>query len=189
MPTGHTSQSGKTTARRSASSGRSTTAAKRPSAATSRGGDAVSLLKADHREVERLFGQFEKARDESRKQQLARRICLELRVHSQIEEELVYPTARAFLKDDEIVNEALVEHQAAKDLIEQIESMTPPDEMFEAKLLVLKEQIEHHVQEEETQFFPQIQKTEMDLKGVGDQLRTRKAELMGEMGGDVPSTH
>ena len=143
----------------------------------------MALLKADHREVERLFGQFEKAKDEGRKQQLAEQICMELRIHTQIEEELVYPTAREFLKDDEIVNEAFVEHQAAKDLIEQIQAMASSDEMFEAKMSVLKEQIEHHVQEEEKTFFPQVQKTDMDLEGIGQQLMERKQELMGQMGG------
>src|SRR5689334_21241680 len=103
MPTASTS-TGKTTTKRSASAGKSKSASRKTSSAASRSKDAVALLKADHREVERLFGQFEKAKDEGRKQQLAEQICMELRIHTQIEEELVYPTAREFLKDDEIVN-------------------------------------------------------------------------------------
>jgi hemerythrin superfamily protein len=147
----------------------------------SRGKDAVALLKADHRAVETLFSQFEKASGASRKQQIALKICMELKVHTQIEEEIFYPTSRDFLKDDDIVNEAIVEHQAAKDLIAQIEGMDPSDEMFEAKVTVLQEMIEHHVQEEEKEYFPQVQKSDMDLKRVGEQLMVRKQELMGEM--------
>ena len=152
-------------------------------ASTSRSKDAVALLKADHREVEKLFSQFEKASGESRKQQIAMKICQELKVHTQIEEEIFYPTSRDFLKDDEIVNEAIVEHQAAKDLIAEIEAMDPSDEMFDAKVTVLQEMIEHHVQEEEKEYFPQVQKSDMDLKGVGEQLKARKQELMGQMDG------
>jgi len=109
-------------------------------------------------------------------------------VHTQIEEEIFYPTSREFLKDDDIVNEAIVEHQSAKDLIEQIEAMDASDEMFEAKVTVLKEMIEHHVEEEEKEYFPQVQKTEMDLKAIGEQLAERKGELMEEMGGPA-ATH
>ena len=184
MPTAHTS-TGKSATKTSASARK--TAAKKTAA--SRPQQAITLLKADHREVEKLFGQFEKAKDDGRKLQLCQQICLELKVHTQIEEEIFYPTSREFLKDDDIVNEALVEHQSAKDLIEQIEAMDVADEMFDAKMSVLKEMIEHHVEEEEKQFFPQVQKTEMDLKTIGEQLKSRKQELMAQMGGDVPSTH
>ncbi len=186
MPTA-TPSTGKSANKRSAAS--KSGAAKRKSAPTSRSKDAVALLKADHREVERLFGQFEKASNESRKQPLAEQICLELKIHTQIEEEIFYPTSREFLKDDEIVNEALVEHQAAKELIEQIEAMEPSDEMFEAKMKVLQEQIEHHVQEEEKELFPQVQKSDMDLKSVGEQLMMRKKELMEQMSPGMPAMH
>lgn len=185
MPTAHSTPHGKT-ARRSAAS-KSKTTAKKTSQGASK--DAVTLLKADHREVEKMFDQFQKARDDGRKEQLAEQICQALRVHTQIEEELVYPTAREFLKDDEIVNESLVEHQAAKDLIEQLEAMGVSDEMFDAKMQVLQEQVEHHVQEEEKELFPQLQKTDMDLKAIGQQLMTRKQEVMRELGGEVRSTH
>jgi hemerythrin superfamily protein len=183
MPTASTSTS-KSTTKRSSSASKT-----RKTAASARAKDAVALLKADHREVEKLFGQFEKARSDDRKQQLADQICMELRVHTQIEEEIFYPTSRDFLKDDEIVNEAIVEHQAAKDLIEQIEGMDPSDQMFDAKVSVLKEQIEHHVEEEEKTYFPQVQKTDMDLKAIGEQLAERKKELMAEMGDGASSTH
>ncbi len=185
MPTANTSTSGKTKRSASASKSRSTT---RKTSAGSRTQDAVALLKADHRAVEKLFGQFEKASGEDRKAQIAQQICMELRVHTQIEEEIFYPSSREFLKDDEIVNEAIVEHQSAKDLIQQIESMDASDEMFDAKVDVLKEMIQHHVEEEEKEYFPQLQKSEMDLKAIGEQLADRKRELMDEMG-ETPAMH
>jgi hemerythrin superfamily protein len=180
-----TTQSGtsKSASSRKSSSSKSAGGGRRTSTAT-RQKDAIQLLKADHREVEKLFSQFEKASGDERKMQLARKICMELKIHTQIEEEIFYPTSREFLKDDEIVNEAVVEHQAAKDLIAQIEGMDAADEMFEAKVTVLQEQIEHHVEEEEKEYFPQLQKSDMDLKGVGEQLMMRKKELMAQMQGD-----
>ncbi|MDB5428753.1 MAG: hemerythrin cation binding region [Phenylobacterium sp.] len=150
---------------------------------TSRGPDAVALLEADHRAVEKLFGQFEKARDEDRKKALADKICLELKVHMQVEEEIFYPTSREFLEDEDIVDEAVVEHAAAKDLIAEIETMQPGEDLYDAKVTVLQEQIEHHVGEEESEYFPKLQKTDMDMKAVGAMLKARKAELMGQMGG------
>lgn len=179
MPTTSASTHGKR-----ATTGKAKAAGK--TAATTK--DAVALLKADHRAVEKLFGEFEKARGEERKKQIAQQICLELRVHTQIEEEIFYPTSREFLEDDDIVNEAIVEHRAAKDLIDQIEAMSPTDEMYDAKVTVLQEMIEHHVAEEEKEYFPQTQKTEMDMKAIGEQLAERKTELTAEMGGAV-ATH
>ncbi|MET0293698.1 MAG: hemerythrin domain-containing protein [Phenylobacterium sp.] len=143
--------------------------------------DAVALLKADHREVEGWFSQFEKATAEGRKAELAEKICTALKVHTQIEEELVYPASREFVDDEEIVNEAYVEHDSAKKLIAEIEGMEASDEMFDAKVKVLSEMIQHHVEEEEKEYFPQLQKSEMDLKAVGEQLKARKQELMGQM--------
>ncbi|WP_372785436.1 hemerythrin domain-containing protein [Phenylobacterium sp.] len=147
----------------------------------SRGPDAVALLKADHRAVEKLFGQFEKARDADRKKALADKICLELRVHMQIEEEIFYPTSREYLKDEDIVDEAVVEHAAAKDLMGEIAGMQPGEDLYDAKMTVLQEQIEHHVEEEETEYFPKVKKTDMDLKAVGARMQTRKDELMAQM--------
>ncbi|MDB5445995.1 MAG: hemerythrin cation binding region [Phenylobacterium sp.] len=188
MPTANTT-SGKSGAKRSSAASKSSSTAKKTSSAAAAPKDAIALLKADHRAVEKLFSQFEKAKDEGQKQQTAQQICLELRVHTQIEEEIFYPTSREFLKDDEIVNEAIIEHQAAKDLIDQIEGMDPSDEMYDAKVTVLQEMIEHHVGEEEKEYFPQLQKSDMDLKGVGQQMMMRKEELMSQMGGQVPATH
>jgi hemerythrin superfamily protein len=146
-----------------------------------KGPDAIALLKADHRAVEKLFGQFEKARDDDRRKALADKICLELRVHMQIEEEIFYPVSRDFLKDDDIVDEAVVEHAAARDLMDEIEAMAPGEAFYDAKMTVLQEQIEHHVEEEETEYFPKVQKTKMDLKAVGTRMQARKEHLMTQM--------
>jgi hemerythrin superfamily protein len=183
----HSSTSKRASSRKSAASKSKTTS--RKTSASSRQQGAIQLLKADHREVEKLFGQFEKAKGETQQMKLARKICMELRIHTEIEEEIFYPTSRDFLDDDEIVNEAIVEHQAAKDLIDEIEQMDASDEMFEAKMKVLQEQIEHHVQEEEKEYFPKVQKTDMDLKTIGEQLKARKEELMTQMQGDGMETH
>ena len=145
-----------------------------------KGPDGVALLKADHRAVEKLFAQFEKAKDDERKQALANQICGELRVHMQIEEEIFYPVSREFLKDEDIVDEAVVEHAAAKDLMSEIEGMRAGEDLYDAKVKVLSEQIEHHVEEEETEYFPKVQKTDMDLKAVGAQMAARKEELKSQ---------
>jgi hemerythrin superfamily protein len=164
------------TARKSAGARKSTARS-----TASRGPDAIALLKADHRAVEKLFAQFEKARDTDRKKALADKVCLELKIHTQIEEEIFYPTSREFLEDEDIVDEAIVEHAAAKELIAEIETMQPGEELYDAKVTVLQEQIEHHVEEEETEYFPKLKKTGMDMKDVGAQLKARKEELMDQM--------
>ena len=150
-------------------------------ASTTKGPDAVTFLKADHRAVEKLFSQFEKAKDKDRKKALADKICLELRVHMQIEEEIFYPVSREYLKDEAIVDEAVVEHAAAKDLMDEIEAMQPTEDLYDAKVTVLEEQIEHHVEEEETEYFPKVQKTDMDLKAVGAKMAALKVELTAKL--------
>ena len=171
----------KSTSRAKSASASKKTTTRRPATP-----EAIALLKADHREVEKLFSQFEKAKDDDQKLQLAQRICLELKVHTQIEEEIVYPTSREFLDDEDIVDEAVVEHQAAKDLIAEIEGMKPGDDLYDAKVKVLSEQVEHHVEEEEKEYFPKLQKSDMDLKAIGEQLKMRKQELMGQMEAEAP---
>jgi len=155
--------------------------------------DAISLLTNDHAEVNELFEQYKAlAEDEGSmttdKQSLAEEICTMLTVHAAIEEEIFYPAVRDALDDSKLLDEAEVEHQAAKDLIEQIEAMEAGEEMFEAKVTVLQEMIEHHVQEEEKEYFPQVQKSEMDLKSVGEAMKMRKQELTAEMGGGISLT-
>lgn len=153
-------------------------------AATDAPRDAVALLKQDHRIVEKLFDAFEEA-DDDELQALAERACHLLTVHAQIEEELLYPQAKEALEDEEeieLVNEANVEHQSAKDLIAKIEGMTSDDENFKATVKVLGEYVKHHVKEEENELFPKLKKTELDLKDIGSQLFERKMQLMQEMG-------
>jgi hemerythrin superfamily protein len=160
---------------------RKSAARKTTAKSAAKGPDAIALLKADHRAVEKLFGQFEKAKDTDRKQALADKICLELRVHMQMEEEIFYPTSREYLEDEDIVDEAVVEHAAAKDLMGEIEGMQPGEDLYEAKMTVLREQIEHHVEEEEEEYFPKVKKTDMDLKAIGARMQARKDELMAQM--------
>ena len=146
--------------------------------------DAVALLKQDHRIVESLFSDFEDA-DEGDQASIAERVCQLLTLHAQIEEEIVYPAAKQALEDEkdaDLVNEALVEHGSAKELIGKIEGMTPDDESFKATVTVLGEYIKHHVKEEENELFPKLKKTDLDLKELGARLAERKHALMEELG-------
>ena len=150
------------------------------------GSDAVSLLSNDHAEVQELFDEYEDLvedeADDDEKQALAERICAMLTVHTTIEEEIFYPAAREALDASSLLNEAEVEHSTAKDLIEQIQSMDPDDELYDAKVKVLGEYVRHHVQEEENELFPQCQSADMDLDDLGEELGARKQELMEELG-------
>ena len=142
--------------------------------------DAVALLKQDHRTVEDLFEKFEKASGEGRKQKLARQICMELIIHSKIEEEIFYPACEGKIEED-LLKEAYVEHDGAKILIAQIlEGDGQSDDYFDAKVKVLQEQIEHHVEEEEKRMegmFSQARKAGLDMEALGEQLAARKMEL------------
>ena len=144
--------------------------------------DAVALLKQDHRKVEELFAQFEKASGEGRKQKVAGQICLELAVHAKIEEEIFYPACEGKVEED-LLKEAYVEHDGAKLLIAEIMSGEPSDEFYDSKVKVLQEQIEHHVEEEEKRMeglFSQARKAGLDMDALGEQLAARKAELTAE---------
>ncbi|HEX5776716.1 MAG TPA: hemerythrin domain-containing protein [Caulobacteraceae bacterium] len=145
--------------------------------------DAIKLLEADHRQVEKWFKEFEATNGQKTKDKLAEQICTALKVHTQIEEELFYPASREALssEQEEMVDEAVVEHAAAKTLIAEIEAMDVGEELFDAKVKVLQEMIEHHVEEEEKEYFPAVRKTEMDLEAIGAQMAQRKEELMGQM--------
>ena len=152
--------------------------------------DAVALLKADHRKVEELFEKFESARQAERKQAIATQICTELSVHSMIEEEIFYPACRGEV-DDELVDEAHVEHDGAKVLIAEIAAGDPEQEFYDAKVKVLSEMIKHHVKEEEQPkgMFAEARESDMDLQALGEQLAARKAELEGESeDDDMPPT-
>ena len=144
--------------------------------------DAIALLKADHREVEDLFEQFEKASGASKKQRLAQQICMELTIHAKIEEEIFYPACDGKVEKD-LLEEAYVEHDGAKVLIAEIEAGAPSDDFFDAKITVLSEQIEHHIKEEEKRMegiFSQARKAVLDMDALGDQLRARKEALMAQ---------
>lgn len=142
--------------------------------------DAIALLKADHRQVEEWFGQFESTRSDERKQKLAQQCCQALKVHTQIEEEIFYPAFLEATEEEDIHHEAEVEHDGAKKLIAQIEASGPDDDYYDAKVKVLSEMIKHHVKEEEQRdgMFAKARKSDMDLKALGEQLAARKAELM-----------
>ena len=148
--------------------------------------DAIALLKADHREVEGYFEAFEKARSDDRKQELAEKICRALTVHATIEEEIYYPAFLEATEEKDLHHEAAVEHEGAKRLIADIEASGPDDDYFDAKVTVLSEMIKHHVKEEEQPdgLFAKSRQSEMDLVSLGEQLASRKAELMN----DIPST-
>jgi len=140
--------------------------------------DAIALLKEDHRAVEKLFKEFEEAKGDGRKEKLARRICLELSVHTKIEEEIFYPACDGKIEED-LLKEAYVEHDSAKLLMAEIEAGNgQSDDYFDAKVQVLSEQIEHHVKEEEGELFPQVRKADLDLDALGQQMAERKSELL-----------
>ena len=145
--------------------------------------DAVALLKEDHRKVEGLFADYEKASGAGRKQKIAEQICLELTVHATIEEEIFYPACEGKVEED-LLKEAYVEHDGAKVLIAEIEAGGPSDEFYDAKVTVLQEQIEHHVEEEEKRMeglFAQARKAGLDMEALGVELATRKQELLAEI--------
>jgi hemerythrin superfamily protein len=155
---------------------------KRKPASNRKTQDAVALLKADHRQVEEWFSQFDKARSASKKQQLAAQICDALTVHTQIEEDIFYPAFLDATGDKDMHHEAVVEHDGAKKLIAEIRDMSPDDDYFEAKVTVLSEMIKHHVKEEEQPggMFAEAKKSDMDLMALGEQLLEKKQELQSE---------
>jgi hemerythrin superfamily protein len=180
-----TQASGRQSSRRVASSRQSSSRGRGSrSQASSRSSrqDAISLLKADHRQVEGWFEQFEKTRADERKRDLAGRICAALKAHTTIEEEIFYPAFLEATGDTDIHHEAEVEHEGAKRLIAEIEASGPDDEYYDARVSVLKEMIRHHVQEEEKRdgMFAKARSADMDLEALGQRLLERKQEVMGE---------
>jgi hemerythrin superfamily protein len=157
-------------------------ASRAASRASAKPADAIKLLRDDHREVKKYFKEFEELQDDAEKEALARRICLALTVHARIEEELFYPALRDAIADEDLLDEAEVEHASAKQLIAEIQSMGARDRLFEAKVKVLGEYVMHHVDEEENELFPEARDTDVDLKALGAQLSKRKAELMKKTG-------
>ncbi|MGZ8304439.1 MAG: hemerythrin domain-containing protein [Telluria sp.] len=142
--------------------------------------DAIALLTEDHEKVKAMFDQYESLGDRAHttKQKLAMQICTELTKHATAEEEIFYPAVREASKENEdLVDEATVEHASAKDLIAQIMSMDSTEELYDAKVKVLGELIDHHVQEEEGEMFPKARKAKLDLMALGEQLQARKDEI------------
>ena len=149
---------------------------------------AVTLLKKDHREVEGWFDEYEQLEADAEKLALFNKIALALKVHTRIEEEIFYPEERGQIEDD-MLDEAYVEHDGAKKLIAEIEAMRPGDEYYDAKVKVLGEYIKHHVKEEEQPggLFAQAKKGDEDLDAMGERMKARKEELMSELGGKQPN--
>ena len=146
--------------------------------------DAIAILKADHEKVTKLFRAFEKLHDDeadAEAEQVALQICNELTIHATVEEEIFYPAVREAIDDEDLLDEAEVEHASAKDLIAQIEAMNPGDDKYAAKVIVLGEYIAHHVKEEQEEMFPKAKKSALDLNELGTRILERKKELRAEM--------
>ena len=160
------------------------TSTKRPST-ESKAQDAIALLMADHKKVKALFSQFKKIRENGgsdEKNAIVEQICTELKIHAAIEEEVFYPAVRAAIDDSDLMDEALVEHAGAKELVAQLEDADPAEELYDAKVTVLGEQIDHHVEEEEGEMFPKAKKSKLDTGALGAKMLERQMELKTEMG-------
>ena len=162
-------------------SGKTSTTARKT--ATAKAPDAIKLLEADHKVVSTLFKDYDNTESAAKKAKLSEQICLALKVHTQIEEEIFYPASREALKanQEEMVDEAVVEHASAKALITEIEQMEVGEDLYDAKVKVLGELIEHHVGEEEKEYFPACRKTDMDMTALGSRMAARKDELMTKL--------
>lgn len=160
------------------------TAAKKTTSSRGRANDATALLAKDHKDVKALFRRYEKLAksdaDASEREELAAQICEMLEVHTTVEEEIFYPAVREAQVDADLLDEAEVEHASAKDLISQIRSMSPDDDLYDAKVSVLGEYVNHHVEEEEGQMFPKARRAKVDLEGLGEQIKSRKQALQSE---------
>jgi hemerythrin superfamily protein len=147
--------------------------------------DAIAILTADHKKVKKLFSDFDKLKEKGSdddKSAIVEQICNELKVHTELEEEIFYPAVRKAIEDSDLMDEALVEHAGAKDLIAQLEDASPDDDLYDAKVTVLGEQIDHHVKEEEGDMFPKAKKAKVDTEALGATMLKRKMALMEKMG-------
>ncbi|WP_334190980.1 hemerythrin domain-containing protein [Noviherbaspirillum sp.] len=152
--------------------------------------DVLELLKEDHKKVNKMFEQFEKMKekednDQEAKQLLVETACAELTIHAQLEEEIFYPALREAIDDEDMLDEAEVEHNTAKQLITELAAMQPGDELYDAKFTVLGEYVKHHVQEEEKEMFQKAKKAKIDLVAMAEQVMERKMELRDELGLDA----
>lgn len=161
-------------------------AVKSKAAGGSAGPDAIELLTADHKKASALFERFEKARGQAspdEKTEMADEICEALAIHMALEEEIFYPAARLALDDDDMMNEAQIEHQGAKELMAKIAMMSGEEEEFDAAIKVLGEYIEHHVKEEEELMFPKAKKSGLDLRELGREMSLAAREALSNKGG------
>jgi hemerythrin superfamily protein len=145
--------------------------------------DAIDMLVADHKKVKKLFSEFDKLKEDGadrEKSAVVEQICNELKIHAALEEEIFYPAVRKAIDDADLMDEALVEHAGAKELIAQLEEAN--ENLYDAKVTVLGEQIVHHVKEEEGEMFPQAKKAKVDTGALGATMLKRKMALMEEMG-------
>ncbi len=145
-----------------------------PKPAKQREEDAITLLTEDHKKVKKLFADFAKLAkgdgSDKAKAELVREICRDLTIHAQAEEEVFYPAVRAAIKDDDLMDEAHVEHAGAKNLIAQLDAMAPAHDHYDATVTVLGEMIDHHVKEEEEKMFPKAKKAKVDTAALGAAL-------------------
>ena len=142
--------------------------------------DAIAMLEADHKKVQKAFKDFEKLKESGKRREKAaivQQTCADLTVHTKVEEEIFYPAVRKAIKDGALMDEATVEHAGAKSLIAQLESMQPGDDLYDAKFTVLGESVNHHIKEEQNEMFPKVRKTKLDLTALGQQIAQRKAQL------------
>jgi hemerythrin superfamily protein len=149
--------------------------------------DAIAMLTADHKKVKKLFADFDELKDggsDEDKASIVDQICNELKIHTELEEEIFYPAVRKAIDDGDLMDEALVEHAGAKDLIALLEDASPKDDLYDAKVTVLGEQIDHHVKEEEGHMFPKAKKAKVDTEALGASMLKRKIMLMEKMGMD-----
>ena len=148
----------------------------------SKNASAIDMLKEDHAKVKKAFKEFENLdrSDTETCRQVVKTVCEDLKVHTTLEEEIFYPAVRAAIEDEDIMNEAAVEHETAKMLIEQLENSSPDDPQYFATFTVLGEYVMHHVKEEEGEMFAQAKKAELDLDALGEQMKARKEELVGQ---------
>ena len=152
--------------------------------------DAIALLTADHEKVKELFQEFEALTEDEdedtieQKGEIANQICMELTIHAQLEEEIFYPAVRQAIDEDDLIDEAEAEHASAKELIAEIESMEPDDELYDSTVIELSEAVTRHVEEEQGEIFPRAKKAKLDLAALGQRLAERKEELQADMGMD-----
>lgn len=142
--------------------------------------DAIKMLRADHKLVNDLFEEYEKARSVKKKKELVEQICSELTIHALLEEEIFYPAVKRALKDKELVPEATVEHGTLKQLIAEVEGKEPDGEMFDARIKVMGEYVKHHVKEEQNEMFPKAKSTKLDMVELGALMMERKEQLLAQ---------